>query len=156
MTIAIHANDSSVGKQLFLTNQNISPTKTWFIKTFGLSVRCNMLHLYCITLLYNGHMLRVEENKEVRATVDMIVPGKRPRGRLRGRWIASEGTCRNCGSPRRMPRTEHFGNQVFGRLTPASGPSRRRRTLLCNKNRRRSPSIQFSYRHIVVMIIVRD
>ena len=28
-----------------------------------------------------GHMQRMEENNEVRAIVDMMVPGKRPRGR---------------------------------------------------------------------------
>ena len=28
-----------------------------------------------------GHMQRMEENNEVRAIVDMIVPGKKPRGR---------------------------------------------------------------------------
>ena len=30
-----------------------------------------------------GHMQRMEENNEVRAVVDMMVPGKRPRGR----WV---------------------------------------------------------------------
>ena len=60
----------------------------------------------------------------------MMVPGNRPRGRPRERWIASEGTCRNCGSPRRMPRTEHYGNQEFGPLTPPSGKRRRRRIFL--------------------------
>ena len=34
-------------------------------------------------LCWYGNMQRMEENKEVRAVVDMIAPGKRPRGR----WI---------------------------------------------------------------------
>ena len=34
-----------------------------------------------------GHMQRMEENNEVRAVVVMVVPGKRPRGRSRGRWM---------------------------------------------------------------------
>ena len=33
----------------------------------------------------NGHMQRMEDNNEVRAVVDMIVPVKR--GRPRGRWM---------------------------------------------------------------------
>ena len=49
-----------------------------------------------IRLLWYGHMQRMEENNKV-----TIVDG----------WIVSEGTCRNCGSPRRMPRTAHSGNQ---------------------------------------------
>ena len=38
-------------------------------------------------------------------------------------WIAYAGTCRNYGSPRRVPSTEHSGNQEFGRY--------RRRIQLC-------------------------
>ena len=32
-------------------------------------------------------MQRMEENNEVRAIGDMSAPGKRPRGRPRGRWM---------------------------------------------------------------------
>ena len=38
-------------------------------------------------LRWHGNMQRMEENNEVTAVVDMRVPGKRPRGRTRGRWM---------------------------------------------------------------------
>ena len=79
-------------------------------------------------LRWYGHMQRMEENTEVRAVVDMILPGKRPKGDQEGDgWLASERTYRNSGSPQRMPRTEHSGNQEFGPPTPPSGKRRRRR-----------------------------
>ena len=63
-------------------------------------------------------MQRMEENNEVKAIVDVIVPGKDQEADQEGDgWIASEGTCRNCGSSR----TEHSGNHEFGLMTPPSG-----------------------------------
>ena len=39
-------------------------------------------------LRWYGHMQRMEENNEVRAIiVDVMMPGKRPRGRPRGKWV---------------------------------------------------------------------
>ena len=73
-------------------------------------------------LRWYGHIQRMEEYNEVRAIVDMRVPGKVQGGDQEGDgWMASEGTCRNCGSPRRMHRTEHSGNQEFEPLTLPSG-----------------------------------
>ena len=37
-------------------------------------------------------MQSLEENNEIRAVVDMIMPGKRPRGRPRGRWVEMRPT----------------------------------------------------------------
>ena len=49
-------------------------------------------------------------------------------------WLASEGTCRNCGSPRRMPRTEHSGNQEFRpRTLPLLGKGEEAEGKLLNK-----------------------
>ena len=78
-------------------------------------------------LRWVGHMQRMEEI-EVRAVDDMRVPGKGQGGHQEGDgWMESEGICRHCGSPRRMPRIEHSINQKYGLLTPPSGKRRRRR-----------------------------
>ena len=65
-------------------------------------------------LCWHRHMQRMEENNEVRAIVDMIVPGKRPRGR----WMdCVRRDMQELGSPWRMPRTENCRGQEFGPLT---------------------------------------
>ena len=51
------------------------------------------------------HMQRMEENNEVRSVGDMRMPDQEGDG-----WMAFEGICRHCGSPRRIHRTAHTGN----------------------------------------------
>ena len=50
--------------------------------------------------------------------------------------MESEGICRHCGSPQRMHRTEHSGNQEFGPLTPRSGKKRRRSRYIIDLNKK--------------------
>ena len=81
-----------------------------------------------VRLCWYRHMQKMEENNEVRAVGDMRVPGKgQGRDQEGDGWIASEGSCRICGSPQRMPRIEVSGNQEFVPLTPPSGKRRRKR-----------------------------
>ena len=75
-------------------------------------------------LRWYGHMQRMVENNEVKAIVDMIVPGKRPRGRWTDgvRWDMRELRITQEDAQDRT-----FGNQEFGPLTPPSGKMRRRK-----------------------------
>ena len=67
-------------------------------------------------------MQRMEENNEVSAIVDMIVPGKRPRGR----WMdGARSDMQAAYLPGGCP-GEHPENQDFGPLT-SPGVNRRRR-----------------------------
>ena len=77
-----------------------------------------------IRLRWYGHMKRMEDNKEVRAVVNMIVPGKRPRGRPRGRWM--DGVRRDMQAQRITPEEEQDRTfwKDYGLLTPPSGKGR--------------------------------
>ena len=58
-----------------------------------------------------------ENNEEVRAVVDMIMPGKKPRREMDGmRPMRYVGTADH----RWMPRIEHSGNQDFWATDPTS------------------------------------
>ena len=76
-------------------------------------------------LRWHGHMQRMEENNEARTVVGSQKAKRETRQQGDG-LIATEGIPRHCGSPRRMSRTEHSGNQEFGPLIPPSGKRRRR------------------------------
>ena len=79
-------------------------------------------------LRWYGHMQRLGENNELRATVDMIVSGKIPRGRLRARCM--DCVRKDMQELRITPDDaleNNFGGQEFGPLTPPSGKRRRRR-----------------------------
>ena len=60
--------------------KSVDTRKELGVSSIQEKVRETRLHWY-------GHMQRMEEHNEVRAVGDMRVPGKRPRGRPRGRWM---------------------------------------------------------------------
>ena len=63
-------------------------------------------------LRWHGHMQRMEENSEVRATVDMVVPGKR------GRWM---DCVRRDMQELRITREDAQDRQFWGSITRAAG-----------------------------------
>ena len=90
-----------------------------------LGVSCIQEKVREMRLRWYGHMQRMEENKEVRAVGDMRVPGKRPMGRPRGRWV--DGVRRDMQALQITPEDAQdrtSGNQEFGPLTPPSGKKR--------------------------------
>ena len=65
----------------------------------------------------------MEENNEMIAIADMIVPGKKDQGETKREMdgLRPKGYAGTVGSPRMMSRTTHSGNQEFRPLTPPSG-----------------------------------
>ena len=80
-----------------------------------------------LRLRWHGYMQRMKKKTKCEHLIRWCQEKDKEGDQEGDGWIASEGMCRNCRSPRRMPRTEHSGNQDFEPLTPPSGERRRRR-----------------------------
>ena len=98
-------------------------------------------------LRWFGHVHRRKQESNLRQVMDMEIPGRRPRGRPRGR-------CGNCGWCQKMQTTETFGDDGSGAPTPPRDKAREER----RERENIFPAVHLTnfLKSIIISFILRD